>query len=109
MLLGCCLHKYNDFHFMFTLRCRQADSFAMFYRRCYDTGDKLLPVSLLSLINYRRIFVTSDKLIGDVMELVKISGQGLITSDSDNGTNLSPVTMVLALVYRRCRPICSDV
>ncbi len=28
MLLGCCLHSYIDFYFVFILRCKQADVFA---------------------------------------------------------------------------------
>jgi hypothetical protein len=69
----------------------------------------MTPASLLSAISYRRIIFTSDKLISDVMELVKISEQGFITGDSDTGNSLSPVTIILVKIYRRCRPKCSDV
>ncbi len=51
ILLGCCLHSYNYFlHFMFTLRCRQADIVATVSS----------PVSLLPAINYRQCSVTGD-------------------------------------------------
>jgi hypothetical protein len=52
MLLGCCLHSYNDIYLTVTLKCRQANFVASVSSPLFaDTSDKLSSVLLLLVIN----------------------------------------------------------
>ncbi len=72
MLLGCCLHLYNDFYLLFIF-----------------TGDYLWPV-LLPEIHCRSHGIDENP------------EQDLTSGVNDTGDNLSPVTMTLAIINRRC-------
>jgi hypothetical protein len=61
MLLGCCLHSFNDFLLYVILRCRQADVFA--------TASSV--VSLISAINFSPVSWNRCKFIADVVDTHK--------------------------------------
>jgi hypothetical protein len=62
-MLGCCLHSYNDFLLMFTLRCGQADIVAT-VSSTVSTFHRKLTIA--------GVVVTAEKLIAGVMESMKI-------------------------------------
>jgi hypothetical protein len=76
VLLGCCLHSYNDFLpyvlfevFATVIVIDTGDKLSL-------TGDKLSPVSLLLAINYRRCcywqLIFDGVVVSGVMESMKI-------------------------------------
>jgi hypothetical protein len=82
--------------------CRQADVFVT-VAGVSHIGDKLLPVSLLPAISYRRCRVTGEKLIAGAMKLMKSGtklnhwcqkhGRIFIAGNNDTGDNLSLLSL----------------
>jgi hypothetical protein len=74
-----------------------------------ETGDKLSPVLLLPLTSYRRCRCYWRLIISGVMISMKIQDNSSSPNVKDTGDNffvtgdkLSPVSLLLAINYRRC-------
>ncbi len=53
-ILGCCLHSYNGFYLMLTLRCRQADIVVTVSSPESDNSDKVLLSHARGLAEWKR-------------------------------------------------------